>query len=634
MSARTSRQVGLPLLASLAIASCSGGGPAAPAASGLPISSPPLSSVVSGVVSDGSNPVAGASIAAYAAQNAAELPASRLGAATTDSGGRFSIGVPASAGAADIVYIEATGGSVGAVVRNPALRLMTVANVGCAGSPGGCQFPGNLKVNALTTVAAAYTLAPFLRLTSTDIQVGGVAPGLGNAVATFDRLVDPGTGVASTTLQASCNSNGDTVDCAALQTINTLANRVASCADAAGSSASVCSDFLAAAGNAPDTLSALLAVVTNPAIRNDGPGIFGSVPAPAMYAPALSAAPADWTLALRIARGGLSQPTGIAVDSSGDIWVSNNVSPGTVTKLSAAGQVLSPSGGFTGGGLDGPIGLAIDQNDNVWVANWAQGSGRSVTELAADGTPLSGAHGFTGGGLDGPIAVAVTSNGGVVVANYSNASLTGFSALGVASGPYTGGGLSFPVGLALDGAGNAWVANQGGDSVSEFDSSLMPISSSAYGGGGLAQPTGIAVDPIGNIHVANFGTNRLSILIGGSTPMSCGSPPSSGQTGCPLTPNGFSRGGLNGPNGVAVDGAGHSWIPDLHGNAISEFDAAGMPLSPATGYGSAMLDQPYAAAVDAAGNLWVTNFGNNSVVQFIGIATPVKTPLIGLPAAP
>jgi hypothetical protein len=38
--------------------------------------------------------------------------------------------------------------------------------------------------------------------------------------------------------------------------------------------------------------------------------------------------------------------------------------------------------------------------------------------------------------------------------------------------------------------------------------------------------------------------------------------------------------------------------------------------------------------VDASGNLWISNFGSNTLTEFVGLAVPVKTPLLGLPAAP
>ena len=39
-------------------------------------------------------------------------------------------------------------------------------------------------------------------------------------------------------------------------------------------------------------------------------------------------------------------------------------------------------------------------------------------------------------------------------------------------------------------------------------------------------------------------------------------------------------------------------------------------------------------AIDSSGDIWVTNSGSNILTEYIGLASPVKTPLIGLPTAP
>jgi hypothetical protein len=63
--------------------------------------------------------------------------------------------------------------------------------------------------------------------------------------------------------------------------------------------------------------------------------------------------------------------------------------------------------------------------------------------------------------------------------------------------------------------------------------------------------------------------------------------------------------------------------------------APGTVLSPAAGLGlDAGLVEPFAVAVDASGNLWISAFATNTLTEFIGLAAPVRTPLIGPPAAP
>jgi streptogramin lyase len=81
------------------------------------------------------------------------------------------------------------------------------------------------------------------------------------------------------------------------------------------------------------------------------------------------------------------------------------------------------------------------------------------------------------------------------------------------------------------------------------------------------------------------------------------------------------------------------WIANFQGGSVSELagagaNAPGSALSSAKGFTASALIQPFAVAIDPSGNLWVTNFGSDSVTEFIGVAAPVKTPLIGVPSSP
>jgi hypothetical protein len=46
------------------------------------------------------------------------------------------------------------------------------------------------------------------------------------------------------------------------------------------------------------------------------------------------------------------------------------------------------------------------------------------------------------------------------------------------------------------------------------------------------------------------------------------------------------------------------------------------------------LSDAFALAIDASGNLWISNAGSNTLTEFVGLASPVKTPLLALPKAP
>ena len=79
----------------------------------------------------------------------------------------------------------------------------------------------------------------------------------------------------------------------------------------------------------------------------------------------------------------------------------------TVTEiLQHPGHSLSGTNGFTGSGLNNPIGIAVDGSGNAWVTNQ---NSNTVTEISSAGAFLSGSNGFTGGGLNDPFGIAIDS---------------------------------------------------------------------------------------------------------------------------------------------------------------------------------------------------------------------------------
>ena len=110
-----------------------------------------------------------------------------------------------------------------------------------------------------------------------------------------------------------------------------------------------------------------------------------------------------------------------------------------------------------------------------------------------------------------------------------------------------------------------------------------------------------------------------------------------GASGSPISSSlGYTGGGLNIPEGIAIDGAGNVWVvnrgstnisapyPD---SRISEFNSSGTAISPSTGY-QAGLNISLRIAVDGSGNVWVTNATLNTVTQFVGAGSPLVTPIV------
>ena len=111
-----------------------------------------------------------------------------------------------------------------------------------------------------------------------------------------------------------------------------------------------------------------------------------------------------------------------------------------------------------------------------------------------------------------------------------------------------------------------------------------------------------------------------------------------------MTAAGATSARLNGPTGVAVDGAGNLFIADRKNNRIRKVDTSGIITTVAgsgpTGYKlggfsgdggpatSARLNLPSWVAVDSVGNLFIADEGNNRIRR-VDAATGVITTVAG-----
>jgi hypothetical protein len=379
----------------------------------------------------------------------------------------------------------------------------------------------------------------------------------------------------------------------------------------------------------------------------------------------------------------------MAIDASGDVWVSNSFIS-SVTELSAQGAALSPfatgttkakGGGFKGGGLSSPQQIAIDPYGDAWVLN----AGGSLSELDPTGAPLSPSPTtFSGGGnpADTGLGIAIDGTGNVWVADTGNpgdvAEYAGYNGGSVNGAPVATGTPLSPPGIgyvgsvpngpnaindpngaiSIDGSGNVWTLNQGNYAavaLSDANGQLLdvdqgnqidpqsgnPFNPPQYILNNNAFGVSMAIDNAGDIYIPGylppsnyecFGTTKPEIYLLSAD----GSSASSDNLGQPVC---LTIAPMYAP--VVLDGAGDLWLvaQAVPGSnppvpiSIAGSSSSGSSLNSngfASGFISSSVDAsgPTAIAADASGNVWVLSGENPSTVtEIVGVAVPVVTPL-------
>lgn len=566
-----------------------------------------------GAVHAGTLPMVGSSVQLYAAGTTGNgsAPTALLSSpVATDSTGAFAIASSSPCPYSNsVLYLVARGGSAGSTGSSNNSAVMAAVLGQCSALKGGTSF----AVNEATTVAAAWAMAPFL---ATGAQIGATSTnssGITLAATTAMNLVNPGTGRAP---GASFPATGS----APTARLNALANALNACIASSGASSSACSQLFSATaiGGAAssNTFDAAMKIAKSPGTNVTT--IFGLSGGSTAYLPALSASPSDWTLFATYSGGGMNGPSALSIDSQGNVWVANYF--GVASLFSNNGSPLFAAG-LTGNGLLNSYGGSVDVNDTMWVAN--EQSVGSVNSGLGSITLLNSAGAspaqYTSGGLNFPIAVAFDTSGVAWVVNYGNSHITLLSGSGSplsGTAGYTAANLKFPSAVATDSKCNAFVANQSSNTITRVLADGSAFTDYVVGQG----PTSVAIDSADNVWSANFYANSVGLV---------------SSAGTVLSGDGYVGGSMNAPRGITVDGSGNAWVASERGPSLAEFSSAastnrGTLLSPSSGWGAdANLLEPYSLAIDAAGNIWVSNYGSNTLTEFIGMASPVKTPLLG-----
>jgi hypothetical protein len=214
--------------------------------------------------------------------------------------------------------------------------------------------------------------------------------------------------------------------------------------------------------------------------------------------------------------------------------------------------------------------------------------------------------------------------------------------------------MNGPGNMAIDARGNVWATDGYKQRGRNAGRRWKAGASVADHGGGLNKPLGVGADIEGNRGVANSGFADVPCPTGGlPRPNHPSSLTLISSNGRQPQPREITGGGLTAPWGVAVDGHDNVWVANFSGQRLSEFcgkrpsqcphgTRTGQPISPSTGYGFDGLVRNTGVQIDPSGNVWVANNwkslplphlnpGGYQIVAFIGLAGPIRTPLIGPP---
>src|ERR1700689_885361 len=340
----------------------------------------------------------------------------------------------------------------------------------------------------------------------------------------------------------------------------------------------------------------------------------------------------------------LNEPDGLAVDSAGDIYISDALNA-VVREVFAsgpnAGEIQTIVGnttfGFSGDGgpalsaeLTNPAGLFVDSTTgNLWIADfWANrirlyspGNNKQITTVVGNGLVGDG-------------------------------------------GPATSASFYFPRTPQLDSEGNLYIVDAENDRIREVDTSGnittvvgtgIPCArpSLPCGDGGLAtsalifMPRTVTIEANGDLLVSDDGDNRIREVSGGiintivGSGNQCG--PGQGQVPLPCGDGGPAlSASVNDARGAVRDTAGNLYFVDAQDNRVREVNTGGTIATIAgggtndtaptgcsngtyTGDGgpavNATLNCPLGLDIDSQGNLYVADTHNN-VIRKIDTGSP------------
>jgi sugar lactone lactonase YvrE len=262
----------------------------------------------------------------------------------------------------------------------------------------------------------------------------------------------------------------------------------------------------------------------------------------------------------------LVKPYGVAVDSSGRLYVSD-----TAVRLVFVFDFDAPQNeervAFVGmkkpGRLGRPIGLALDARDNLYVSD---ATGKKVVVYGPDHEFAAAIGEF--GKLERPAGIAIDNEMDrlyvvdVAAHNVKVYSLGGEFLFEFGKRGAGDGDLNYPTNIALDGAGNVLVVDSMNNRVMIFDRDGKFIRRFGRLGrvaGSFARPKGIAIDSDGHIYVVDAAFDNVQIFA------------PDGRLLLSFGEFGVDAGGFQLPAGIHIDDNDRIYVSDQYNKRVQIF---------------------------------------------------------------